>query len=150
MIRCKRCNCENIVKNGIVRGSQRYRCKECRFNFIEGDARTKPATVAKKAMAVVLYSLGKASFNMLGKLFGHSPSLIYRWIVEEMGKIEEPVVAGDIKEMEFDEMWHFVGSKKTKDGSSKPWIVAQGELSPGLLAIVMLQHSDVSTTKSGI
>jgi len=43
--------------------------------------------------------------------------------------------------MEFDEMGHFIGSKKTKNGSSKRWIVAQGELLPGLSVIVMLQPS---------
>jgi len=49
--------------------------------------------------------------------------------------------------MEFDEMWHFIGAKKTKDGSSKPWIVAQGELWPGLSVVVILQHSNDSMTK---
>ncbi len=65
-----------------------------------------------------------------------SRSLTYRWILDEADKISEPGVSGDITEMEFDEMWHFVGSKKTKNGSSKPWIVAQGELWPGLSAVV--------------
>ncbi|OYW90276.1 MAG: hypothetical protein B7Z18_11660 [Alishewanella sp. 32-51-5] len=54
---------------------------------------------------------------------------------------------GEIKEIEFDEMWHFIQSKKTKNGSSKQWIVAQGELLPGLSAIVMLQPLGDSTTK---
>ncbi len=133
----------------MTRGVQRYRCNDCRLNFVEGDRRRKHSTAIKKALSVILYSIGKASFNMLGRLFGHSPSLVYRWIVSEMDKIEEPRI-GDIKEMEFDEMWHFVGSKKTKDGLSKPWIVVQGELLPGLSAIVMLQSSSVSITKSNI
>jgi len=91
---------------------------------VEGDERVKASLVVKKALAVILYSRGKASFNMLGKIFGHSPSLMYRWIVEEMAKLPEPAVAGDIKEMEFDEMWHFIGSKNTKSGLSRRWIVA--------------------------
>jgi hypothetical protein len=110
----------------------------------------KDSVVVKKALAVILYSLGKASFGMLGKIFGVSRSLTYRWIAEEASRLPEPSVPGDIKEMEFDEMWHFVGSKKTKNGSSKPWIVAQGELLPGLLAVVMLQRSKDSTTNSSI
>ncbi len=76
---------------------------------------------------------------MLGKIFGHSPALIYRWVRKEMSALPDPKVSGDIREMEFDEMWHFGGSKKTKSGSSKPWIVAQGELLPGSSVIVMLQ-----------
>ena len=147
MATCKRCGCEQSVKNGKVRGKARYKCNKCSLNFVEGDERVNESLVVKKALAVILYSLGKASFNMLGKIFGHSPSLLYRWIVEEMAKLPEPAVPGDIKEMEFDEMWHFIGSKKTKSGSSKRWIVAQGELLPGWSAVVMLQRSGGSTTR---
>ena len=148
MATCKRCGCERSVKNGKVRGKVRYKCKECGLNFVEGDGRVNESLVVKKALAVILYSLSKASFNMLGKIFGHSPSLLYRWIVEEMAKLPEPEVPGDIKEMEFDEMWHFIGSKKTNSGSSRRWIVAQGELLPGWPAVVMLQRLDGSTTRS--
>ena len=148
MVRCKRCQSELIVKNGIVRGKMRRKCKACGYNFTEGDARIKQSVVVKKALATILYSLGKASFGMLGKIFGVSRSLTYRWIRDEAEKLPLPIVSGQIKEMEFDEMWHFVGSKKTKNGSSKPWIVATGELWPGLSAVVMLQLSGDSMTKS--
>ena len=84
---------------------------------------------------------------MLGKIFGVDRSLTYRWIKEEAAKLSEPSVSGDIKEMEFDEMWHFIGSKKTRNGLSKRWIVSQGELWPGLSAVVMLQPSNVSMIK---
>ena len=150
MTTCKRCAGNQIVKNGRVRNQPRFRCKSCGLNFIEGDRRVKESVAVKKALAVILYSLGKMSFGMLGRIFGHSRSLTYRWIKEEMAKLPEPSISGDIKEMEFDEMWHFIGSKKTNFGSSKPWIVAQGELLPGLRAVVMLQRSGDSTKKSDI
>ncbi len=35
---------------------------------------------AKKAMCVLLYSLSKASYSMLAKIFDTWPSLVYRWI----------------------------------------------------------------------
>ena len=148
MTQCKRCQSEKTIKNGVVRGKPRYKCKGCGYNFTEGDKRIKESLVVKKALAVILYSLGKASFGILGKIFGVNRSLTYRWIKEEADKLPEPVISGKISEMEFDEMWHFVGSKKTKNGSSKQWIVARGELWPGLSAVVMLQRSNVSTTKS--
>lgn len=73
----------------------------------------------KKALCVILYSLGKASFSMLGKIFGHSPSIIYRWVVEAMDKTEEPKILSTIEEIEFDEMWHFLQKKsKTLDSQS--------------------------------
>lgn len=148
MVLCKSCQSERVIKNGFVRSQQRYRCRECGCNFIVGDRRVKESLVVKKALAVMLYSLGKASFGMLGKIFGHSRSLMYRWIVEEAKNLPEPVVGNDIKEMEFDEMWHFIGSKKTNGGSSKRWIVAQGELLPGWWAAVILQPLENSTIRS--
>lgn len=147
MISCKRCKSERAVKNGEVRGKQRYRCKSCGYNFIEGDGRMNESLAVKKALAVILYSLSKTSYSMLGHIFGVSRSLTYRWIEEEAAKLPEPVVSGTIKEMEFDEMWHFIGSKKTKSGSSRRWIVAQGELLPGWSAVVILQPSSASTTR---
>ena len=148
MINCKRCKSEQIKRNGKVRDKQRYKCKECHLNFVEGDKRVKTDLPIKKALAVILYSIGKASFRMLGKLFNCSHSLIYRWISKEAEMLPEPSIDADIREIEFDEMWHFIGSKKTKSGLSKPWIVATGKLLPGLSAVVMLQRLGSSTLKS--
>ncbi len=144
---CKHCACDSSVKHGQARGKQRYLCRGCGRHFVEGDKRTKPSLVAKKAMAITLYSLAKASFGMLGKIFGVSRSLAYRWIREEAEALPDLEVPGDIKEMEFDEMWHFLQKKHKNSGSSKRWIVVQGEPWPGLQAVVMLRHSASSTTK---
>ncbi|WP_156918981.1 hypothetical protein [Holospora obtusa] len=38
----------------------------------------KRETAVKKALCVNLYSLAKAFFNMMGKILGHSPFIIYR------------------------------------------------------------------------
>ncbi|MGH8551469.1 MAG: transposase-like zinc-binding domain-containing protein [Methylococcales bacterium] len=78
MIVCKRCGGDGAVKNGIVRGQQRDRCRTCAYNFIAGDRRVDDELIVKKALAVILYSLGKASFNRLGHIFGVSRSLTYR------------------------------------------------------------------------
>ena len=147
MNQCKRCQSKFMVKNGVVRGKTRYKCKACRYNFTMGDGRVNKSLVVKKALAVILYSLGKASFGMLGKIFGVNRSLVYRWTRDEAEKLHEPVISEEISEMEFDEMWHFIGSKKTRNGLSRPWTVACGELWPGLSAVVMLQLSDGSTRK---
>jgi transposase len=136
-----------MVRNGFVRGKQRFRCKDCGFNFVEGDARTNEKIAAKKAMCVILYSLGKGSFNMLAHIFDTWPSLVYRWIMEAGAKLPENSVSGEIKQMEFDEMWHFIHSKKENFGSSRQLTVAHGELCPGYSAIVILQPSSVCIRK---
>jgi hypothetical protein len=84
---------------------------------------------------------------MLAKIFKTSPSLTYRWVVEAGARLPDQEISGNIAEMEFDEMWHFIGSKKTSFGSSKLLTVAHGELWPGYSAIVILQPSEDSITK---
>ena len=147
MVKCKNCESGCIVKNGKTREKQRYRCKECGYNFVEGDGRTNEKIAAKKAMCVLLYSLSKASYSMLAKIFDTWPSLVYRWIKEAGAKLPDQEVSGQISQMEFDEMWHFIGNKKTNFGSSKLLTVAHGELLPGCSAIVIMQPSVDSTTK---
>jgi transposase-like protein len=147
MVKCKNCHSVRIAKSGFVRGKQRYKCKECGVHFVEGDARTSEKVAALKALCVVLYSLGKGSYNMLGKIFGRNRSLIYRWIREAGVCTSEPVIDGEITEIEFDEMWHFIESKKGNFGSSKPLIAAVGGRSHGFSAVVIAQLSNGCTTK---
>ena len=147
MPRCKNCKSEMVVKSGKVRGKQRYKCKDCGYNFVIGDERTNEKIVALKALCVLLYSLGKGSYNMMGKLFGRNRSLIYRWIREAGLNTDEPAISGEITQIEFDEMWHFIQSKKENFGSSKPLTAAAGKLSPGFSVVVIAQHSSGSTQR---
>ena len=112
MPRCKRCGSELTVKNGVVGGRQRYRCKECGCNFREGDNRTNEKVAAKKALCVLLYAMAKGSYRMMGRMLGVDHTLVYRWIRSFGESLPEPEVPGGITQMEFDEMWHFIGSKK--------------------------------------
>ena len=76
MIACKNCKSEKTTKNGIVRKKQRYKCKECGYNFVIGHAHRSPGKQAKKALVTMLYSLGKGSHRGLGKIFGVSNGTI--------------------------------------------------------------------------
>jgi len=144
---CKNCGSERAVKNGVVAGKQRYHCKGCGCNFREGDSRTNEKIAAKKALCVLLYAMAKGSYRMMGRILRIDHTLVYRWIREYGESLPEPEVSGEIKQMEFDEMWHYIGSKKENFGSSKPLTVVQGELWPGYSAVVILQPSSVSTKK---
>lgn len=150
MIACKNCHATQTVKNGFVRDQQRYQCKGCGYNFVLGDQRYSHATEVKKALCIILYSLGKASFGFMAKLLGVSRTTTYYWIRQAAAGTDEPAIASHIREIEFDEMWHFIQSKKEKSGLSKPWIVAQGELLPGYSVVVMLQRSNGSMINSNI
>jgi hypothetical protein len=131
----------------MVAGKQRYLCKDCKCNFREGDNRTNAQIAAKKALCILLYAMAKGSFRMMGRILGVNHALVYRWIKAFGESLPEPEIPGDISEIEFDEMWHFIGSKKTNFGSLKPLIAARGRLSPGCSAVVILQRLDGCTTK---
>ena len=146
---CRYCGSEKTHKSGKIRGKQRYKCKDCGKNFLETDGRIKETTLAKRALAVMLYTFSKASYNFLAKKIFHcSPTTIMNWVKKASAETKMPKITEDIKDIEFDEMWHFVGSKKTKNGSSKQWIVKQERLLPGLQVIVMLKPSKNYTAKS--
>jgi len=147
MLECKNCKSVKTVKSGKVRGKQRFKCKDCGYYFIIGDERTNEKVTALKALCVLMYSLGKGSYGMMGKLFDRNRSLIYRWIREAGIKVDYPKIDEDIREIEFDEMWHFIQSKKLNFGSSKPLTVAAGELLPGFSVVVIAQRLRDCTTK---
>ena len=117
-------------------------CSSVFIFFVSGDMHTKHSSELKPTICILMYSLGKSSFCFLAKLFNISPSTTYQWLCKTAETIEEPTVSNEIKEIEIDEMWHILTSRKSKSGSSKPWIVTQGELSPGLSVVVMLQRSE--------
>ena len=134
---CKKCGSSKNIKSGKVKDKQRYECKECGCHFIEGDRRTNEKIKAKKALCVLLYSLGKCSFRMLAKIFDTHPSLVYRWIKETSERLPEYQIDDNITEIEFDEMWHFVKSKKTNYGLLRLLIKEQEEQLRGNLEIVI-------------
>jgi len=53
-LRCKRCGSEEHVKNGLMRGQQRYRCKACGLNFT--DTPTRGKSLALKVAAVLAFT----------------------------------------------------------------------------------------------
>jgi len=147
MLACKKCSSEQFVKNGIVAEKQRYKCKNCNATFREGDNRTNNKIIAKKALCILLYAMAKGSFRMLGRILNTNHTMVYRWIRQFGESLPEPTVGEDIKEMEFDEMWHFIGKKKENFGSSKRLIVVEGAPWPGCSAIVIVQLSDDCITR---
>ena len=110
MVLCSRCDGDNYVKNGIVGGLQRYRCKDCGCNFRMVKPKGRPAGV--KALAVVLYSLGRMSYDMIGTVFGVSGVAVYKWVRAAAEALPEPHAPSGLQDIQLDEMHHFLVSKK--------------------------------------
>ena len=68
-LRCKRCGSEEHVKNGFMKGLQRYRCRARRLNLTDTPPRGMPPRA--KVTAVPLYLSGP-SMDRTAKLLGVS------------------------------------------------------------------------------
>ena len=145
-IHCKRCGSAAFVKSGLVRGHQRFRCRDCGYNFTNTPARGKPA--AMKALAVLLYAMGNMSYGMIARLFGVSEVAVFKWIRKESAALPEPTTPADVEIVQLDEMWHFVDGKKTNAGSGRPSIRSTGEPWPGFWVTVTMRPASNSSPKS--
>ena len=101
---CKGCGASDYVKNGYVRGLQRYRCKECGCNFTATAPRGKPA--AMKALAGLLYAMANVSFGSIARLLKVSDVAVLKWVRAKARKLPEP--SGHIVIVTLDEMWHLL------------------------------------------
>ena len=132
-LQCKRCGAEEQVKNGLMRGKQRYRCKGCGLNFTDTPPRGMP--LAMKVTAVLLYLSG-LSMNRTAKLLGVSTPSVMTWI-EQFAKLyaQKPEPEGRAVVVELDEMWHFL-KRPTSSRSGRLGIVLQAEWLTGRAAVV--------------
>ena len=88
MIECKRCGSTETVKNGMVRGKQRYLCKQCGYHFVYGDERENRAAVVSKALCTIFQALGVNQCKTVGKYLNRDASLIHRWMNEKPNEYE--------------------------------------------------------------
>ena len=96
MVICKECGSSVLVKNGMVLGKQRYKCKECGCNFREGDAREKHSLEKKmKVLQCYFEGVGIRSIERLEKV---SSTLIIHWIRQVSKIVKEKLASVKIEE----------------------------------------------------
>ncbi len=133
-LRCKGCGSEEQVKNGFMRGRQRYRCKGCGLNFTDTPKRGMPFQL--KVTAVLLYVSG-LSMNRTAKLLGVSTPSVMRWIEQfAHDHAQKPEPQGRALVIELDEMWHYLKKRPTSSGCGRLGIVLQGSWLTGSSAVV--------------
>ncbi len=86
MIECKRCGSTETVKNGMVRGTQRYLCKQCGYHFVYGDQRENKDSHFLKTLCKLFQALGIKNYRTIGQYMNRDTSLIHRWMNEESFK----------------------------------------------------------------
>lgn len=74
---CPKCKRPEQVKNGVIKGVQRYRCKGCGFNFtVEKKSNEYSLSVKKKALQLYLEGLG---FRSIGRFLGAGNVTVLNW-----------------------------------------------------------------------
>jgi len=96
-----------------MNGLQRYKCKDCGFQFTKEVANGR--SEAERNQAIALYLLG-LSMRTIAKLFRVNVTTILYWVRNFAIKTyEKPTPQGAVV-VELDEMWHFIQSKKQNAG----------------------------------
>jgi transposase-like protein len=138
-IQCTACSSDQWVKNGRSRhGHQRYRCKACGATFGELDRRLVPEALKQSALAHYAEGVGLRATE---RLVGVSHNSVMNWVKQEVaGKALAKVDASEICYVEADELWSYVGEKKSQFGSGGLLIALPREFSAGRWAIAIPQR----------
>ena len=104
-LKCLKCRCERAYKYGRMKGYQRYKCKNCGYQYTKTTPRGKPEK--DKILALILYLLG-LSMNATAKILGITAQSVVRWIRKMYDKFitEKPDISA-VQEMEMDKMHHY-------------------------------------------
>ena len=116
MIKCPYCEkSEQQVKDGLNRsGSQRYRCKNCQRHYTP--QRTEQGyALSVRQQAVQLY-LDGMNFRRIARHLKVNHQTVINWINAHATTVPTPPPLPDTKPtiVELDELFTFIGDKKTK------------------------------------
>ena len=129
---CPKCSSESW-KNGKVNDKQRFKCKNCKYQFTKTTPKGKP--ISMKLLAIILY-LGGNSMGFIARLLRVSRQTVLDWIRDFAKKNYEKPEPGSAIVLELDEMWHYLGKKNENYGSGKLLIELQADWLIGNWGIV--------------
>ena len=134
---CPKCGNKGCCKDGIVKGRQRYLCRDCQYRYTVGQrSGTGDKAIKRQALELYLEWLG---FRSIGRVLKFSHVSVFNWIKSFGEQRDEARSDSSVEVMELDEMHSYIGSKKIiagyglllidmeKDSSTAYWV--PGELS---------------------
>ena len=132
---CKKCGGKEHSKNGFIKGHQRYKCKNCGYQFVP--TLRKGFDEQTKLTACLLYING-LSLRTIARLLNTSATSVLSWVRKfALENYEKPQPNSEAVIVQLDEMWHFLHLKKTNFGYGKLIVLIQDSLLIGNVAIVI-------------
>ena len=118
-MKCPRCkSTKKQCKVGFNQsGSQKYRCYECGKNYTP-QPNPNGYVVEVRRKAIKLYLEGN-SFRGIERLLNVNHQSVANWVKEYAEQLPKAKVPQNPKVAELDELFTFIGSKKTKSTSSR-------------------------------
>ena len=113
-MRCSRCGSVEYCKDGIVKGRQRFKCKQCNYHYsVEQKSDVKSIETRRLAFEMYLEGVG---FRSIGRILKISYVTVFQWVKKWGENLELPRRNEAIEVVELDEMHTYVSQKKTTDG----------------------------------
>ena len=113
-MKCPKCEQkERQYKNGKTKaGSQRYRCSGCGCSYTP-EKKPQGYEKALRQKAIKLYIDG-AGLRRTGRQLGIHHQTVANWTKEHAEQLPEVPMPAEVKTAEFDEIFTYIGDKKTE------------------------------------
>ena len=113
MLTCPQCVSMARVKSGVIKGRQRYQCKDCRYLYTVAH-KSDTSTSAQRRLAVILYLEG-LGFRAIGRVVGFSHVAVYQWI-KALGADVTQLKRPAAQMVKLDELHQYVEHQKMRAG----------------------------------
>jgi transposase-like protein len=112
-MKCPKCEQkQRQYKNGKTRaGSQRYRCSSCGCSYTP-EKKVQGYGKAFRQKAIKMYIDG-AGLRRTGRQIGVHHQTVANWAKEQAEQLPEAPLPAEVKTAEFDEIFTYIGDKKT-------------------------------------
>jgi transposase-like protein len=116
-MKCPKCNSgKRQVKNGLNKsGSQKYLCRACGSVYTP-EPHEKGYRAETRLLAIRMYVEG-SSYGSIGRVLKVNPQSVANWVSTYTAKLPNAPLPEKVKKAELDELYTFVGRKKTKSMS---------------------------------
>ena len=113
-MKCPKCkSVKRQVKNGLNgSGSQKYKCKECGVVYTP-EPKENGYSAETRLLAIRMYVEG-SSYGSIGRVLKVNPQSVANWVKQYTSKLPPAPTPSKVKKAELDELYTFIGEKKTK------------------------------------
>lgn len=128
-MKCKKCGSTEVIKNGVVRGKQRYYCKKCKHNFTVGDGRESQQLRVLRAALFIINSSGRLRGADQARLLNRDRAQIYRLNKAEENNYKAQKKTCVMEHWEYDRLRWYLSIEDFRFNPAEPVFAASAKMS---------------------